>query len=89
MSDLKKRTWHYVQNPAEYGIQCDLCNGENIAWSEYEHCVWCFDCKKDTKGTEGVFGGPIPIMTSAVLGMSFDRWDMVNQKVIPFEVEEK
>lgn len=87
MPDLKKRTWHYVQNPADYGIQCDLCQGTNIQWNEYERLIWCYDCKNDVKGTEGVFGGPIPIEVSAVLGMRFDRWDMVNNKVIPFEVE--
>ena len=87
MPKLKKRTWHYVQNPKDYEIQCNLCNGTNIEWSEYEHRIWCYDCKKDVKGTEGVFGGPIPIEAAALLGMRFDRWDMVKKKVIPLKIE--
>ncbi|MDO8641499.1 MAG: hypothetical protein Q7R33_08195 [Nitrosarchaeum sp.] len=76
---LKKRTWHYIQNPKDYEITCDKCNGTNIEWSEFEHMIWCYDCKIDTKGTEGVFGGPIPVELAGILGMSFDRWDMINK----------
>lgn len=86
---LVKRTWHYIQNPKEYCIECDKCHGTNIEWSEYEHRIWCYDCKIDTLGTEGVFGGPIPVVTSAILGMSFDRWDMVNKVLLRYDREKQ
>jgi len=82
---LRMRTWHYVQKPAEYDIQCDKCHGSNLWWSEYEGKIWCYDCLLDVDGTEGVFGGPIPIELAGVLGMSFDRWDMVNKQVLVWD----
>jgi hypothetical protein len=87
--ELKKRTWHYVQKPYEYEIKCDLCGGTNIEWSEYEGCIWCYTCEKDTKGTGGVFDGPIPVNLAHVLGMSFDRYDMINKKVIKFDLDKR
>jgi hypothetical protein len=87
-SKLKKRTWHYVQNPKDYEIECNLCHGTNIQWSEYEHNIWCYDCKKDVKGTEGVFGGPVPIEAAALLGMRFDCYDMIKKKIIPFKLDD-
>jgi len=86
--ELNKRTWHYVQKPVEYGIECDICNGNNLNWSEYKGKIWCYDCKKDTKGTGGVFNGPIPINTAQLLGISFDIYNMLKKEVIEFESEE-
>lgn len=86
---LKKRKWHYVQNPKEYGITCDKCNGTNIEWSEYEYRIWCYDCKKDVNGTMGVFDGPIPIQTAALLGMIFDRFDMKKKCVLRYDNEKR
>jgi hypothetical protein len=82
---LRKRKWHYIQKPYEYEIECDKCGGRNIEWSEYVGKIWCYDCREDLKGTEGVFGGPIPIGAAAVLGMSFDRWDMVNKCILTYD----
>jgi len=56
----KKRTWIYILPPAAYDIECDRCKGSNLAWSEWAHKIWCFDCEKDTPGTDGIFDGPIP-----------------------------
>jgi hypothetical protein len=82
---LKKRTSCYIQKPYEYEITCNKCGGTNIDWSEYEGKIWCFDCKKDVKGTEGVFGGPIPIECAALLGMSFDRFDLVKKCILRYD----
>jgi hypothetical protein len=79
---LKKRTWHYVQNPAEYCITCDRCDETNIEWSEFEGLIWCYKCRKDVKGTMGIFDGPIPVGACEVMGISLDRWDMINKRVI-------
>jgi len=83
--ELKKRTSCYIQNPVNYEIACDKCNGTNIEWSEYEGLIWCQDCKIDTPGTKGIFDGPIPLEVCKVLGISFDRYDIVNKRRIPFE----
>ena len=70
---MKLRKWIYVMNPAQYGMYCDKCKGTNIQWSEYEHMIWCNDCKIDTPGFEGLFGGPIPTGVCELLGISFAR----------------
>jgi len=62
--------------PQRYDIRCDLCGGVNLNWSEFEHLIWCYDCKKDTKGVGGVFDGPIPVRLCLMLGLSFDRIDL-------------
>lgn len=73
---MRKRKWIYIQKPQVYEITCDLCGGSNIEWSEFEHMIWCYDCKKDTPGNSGIFDGPIGIKLCALLGMSFDRIDL-------------
>lgn len=78
---MRRRWWHYVCKPAKYDIRCDRCNGVNIEWSEYEHMIWCYDCKVDTPGNGGIFGGPIPMGACEILGISFDRWNMKKQRV--------
>lgn len=78
---MKKRKWCYVLPPYVYDITCDKCNGTNIEWSEYESKIWCYDCKIDTKGTGGVFVGPIPIYTSYLLGISFDRINLETKQI--------
>jgi len=81
---LKKREWVYIMDPAEYEIECDHCDGTNIAWSEFEHMIWCYDCKIDTKGFGGIFSGPIPVKTAEMMGISFDRIRLKDQKVLKF-----
>jgi hypothetical protein len=73
ISPLVKRDWCYCQKPAVYEVSCDLCGGDNTTWSEYQGRIWCFDCVRDTRGTGGVFGGPIPLAACELMGLSFDR----------------
>lgn len=73
---MRKRKWIYIQKPQDYEISCDLCGGSNIAWSEYEHMIWCYDCEKDTPGNGGVFDGPIALKATRLLGMNLDRIDL-------------
>ena len=73
-NNMKKRTWVYVMSPIAYEISCDKCGGSNITWSEFEHKIFCFDCKVDTRGNEGIFGGPIPLEVSKMFGTTFDRF---------------
>ncbi len=78
---MRKRNWIYYQEPNTYEISCDKCGGSNITWSEYEHKIWCYDCKIDTRGNEGIFGGPIPLEVSKMLGISFDRYYFKDKKI--------
>jgi len=71
---MKKRKWMYVMAPTAYEISCDRCGGNNITWSEFEKMIWCYDCKVDTTGNDGIFGGPIPLEVSKMLEMNFDRF---------------
>ena len=89
MARLKKRKWMYVSPPPIYEMSCDKCGGLNITWSEFEHMIWCYDCKIDTPGNPGVFDGPIPINTAGLLGMSFDRISLKTGKRIKFKVRER
>jgi hypothetical protein len=59
--------------PANYEISCDKCGGTNITWSEFEKLIWCYNCKIDTRGTGGIFDGPIPVELCKMFGISFDR----------------
>lgn len=87
---MKKRTWCYVLSPVAFDMRCDRCcpdedlesgKGTNITWSEYEHMIWCFDCKIDTPGTPGIFDGPIPIQVSYTLGLNFNRVNLITNEI--------
>ncbi len=86
MKKNKLRTWCYVMRPSAYEINCDLCGSNNLNWSEFEHLVWCYKCKKDTPGTGGIFGGPIPLELSKMLGISFDRIDIHSFKLLRMRI---
>ena len=73
---MKKRTWIYVQPPMAYEVYCDLCGNQYVEWSEFEGKVWCWRCLKDTRGTGGVFDGPVPIDAGKIMGICFDRIDL-------------
>ncbi len=75
-----KRTWIYIHEPKDYEIHCDLCQGTNITWSEWEGMIWCYDCQKDTKGFGGIFEGPIPFGIMPMLSISLDRIDLATGK---------
>lgn len=75
--ELIKRDSCYCQKPTVYEISCDICGGINITWSEFEHMIWCYDCKKDTPGNPGIFGGPIPSEVCKMLGISFDKIEIL------------
>ncbi len=76
-----RRKSHYILKPQAFEVGCDVCGGGNLDWSEWDHLVWCYDCQIDTKGTEGIFGGPIPVNTCALLGIHFHCWDMEKQVI--------
>lgn len=80
--ELKKRTEYFAVKPAGWCINCDVCGGENLHWSEYEGLIWCYDCEIDTKGTGGIFDGPIPMESAELLGLCFDRIHIESGKIM-------
>lgn len=84
---MKKRKWIYVCQPVKYDIHCDKCDGTNITWSEYEHKIWCYDCKIDTPGTLGIFDGPIPIFTVEIFGISLNRYYLKSKAVCKLVID--
>jgi len=85
VEDREKRIWAWVQAPDVYGVTCDLCDGLNIAWSEWDHMIWCYDCEKDTKGTDGIFNGPVNVHCCELLGMIFDEVNIETGEVRTLE----
>ena len=86
---MKKRKWVYILKPTAYEMSCDLCNGNNITWSEYENMIWCYDCEKDTPGNGGIFSSPIPIQLAKMFGLSFDRIDLKTKEILYMKVGKK
>ncbi len=84
---MKRRKWIYVQKPVSYEMSCDKCGGKNIEWSEFEGCIWCYDCKIDTPGNGGIFDGPIPLEVSKLFGTSFDRLYFRDKTIRKMEVK--
>lgn len=76
---MKKRQWVYVMKPTAYEMSCDRCGGNNITWSEFERLIWCFDCRINTPGNPGIFDGPIPLEVAKMLGISFDRFYLIDR----------
>ena len=92
---MEKRTWHYLMPPWIYDMRCDKCwdedlnsgKGTNIEWSEYERHIWCYDCEIDTKGFQGIFDGPIPIQAAYMMGLSFDRYNLLTKEIERYNLE--
>jgi hypothetical protein len=83
---MEKREWIYTQKPQNYEMRCDICEGTNIDWSEYQGMIWCYDCQKDTKGF-GLFDGPIPVHVCEILGIRFDRYYINENEVRLFDID--
>ena len=77
-------------HPMAYDMRCDKCwdgdlsskAGRNIDWSEYEHCIWCYDCKIDTSGFGGLFDGPIAMGLTKMLGIVFWRIYLESKRIM-------
>lgn len=84
----KRRTWCYAQPPGAYEISGCSCGNNHPTWSEFEGHLWCQICEKDfVPEHNGVFGGPIPVQTAALLGVRFDRINLLTQALERFDVQ--
>lgn len=89
MADKILRTHMYCQAPKVYGIQCPKDKAHKLHWSEFEGHIWCYDCKEDINQDEhieatGIFSGPIPVNTTALMGISFDRLNVKTGGLVKF-----
>jgi hypothetical protein len=86
--ELEKRKWCYVQHPSVYEIAPCACGNVDTQWSEFKGRLWCDRCAVDfIPEHNGIFDGPIPLMTSAMLGISFDRINLETNEIKPFETD--
>ena len=83
MADEKvKRTWVYLQPPTDYGMGLCAWGHPQPQWSEFKRYLWCPACKIDFQPENaGVFDGPIPINTVALMGMHFTRFILATGKI--------
>lgn len=81
MSELEKRTWHYVQKPQDQDIRCTKCGGSNLDWSEFARHVWCYDCEIDFTDYVWALSGPIPIQAAYMLGFIIDIYDLETKMI--------
>ncbi len=94
---MTKNKWIYVHHPVKYDIRCDKCwngsleegGGTHIDWSEYEGMIWCYDCKIDTGGYQGIFDGPIPLHGMELMGISLNRLYLKSGKIFKPVVTKK
>lgn len=87
MGELEKRTWHYVQSPSVYEIAPCACGNSDTQWSEFKGRLWCAKCEIDfVPEHNGIFDGPIPVATCAMLGISFDAFNLETNEIEPFEL---
>lgn len=86
---LEKRTWHYLQHPAVFGYEpCEKCGNEALLWSEFKDHIWCDKCNVDFKPKyQGIFDGPIGMGAASLMGISFDRYDMLRERVERFDLK--
>lgn len=86
--ELEKRTWCYVMPPSAYEIAPCSCGNDDTQWSEFKGRLWCAKCEIDFVPEHGgVFDGPIPVATSVILGMRFDRINLETNEIEPFELK--
>jgi len=78
---MEKRTWCYIQPPANHEMAPCSCGNVETQWSEYKDHLWCAKCEKDfIPEHSGIFGQPIPINTARMLGISFDRFNIKTEQ---------
>lgn len=86
--DRIQRTWIYVLQPADFGIAGCKCGNFTPTWSEWQEHLWCSDCEIDfIPESNGIFDGPILVHTYALMGIFFDRFNLLTQKLEPFDTK--
>ena len=79
-----RREWVYVQRPSAYEISgCPTCGNVDPDWSEFRGYLWCQICHRDFRPEfDGVFGGPIPVNSAALMGIDLRRRSLADDSVV-------
>lgn len=82
MNVKKQRTWHYLEQPYDFDMSPCKCSNTRTQWSEYEGHLWCDVCGIDfIPDNNGIFDSPVPMKTSRFLGISFTKYNLVENLV--------
>lgn len=81
-----KRVWCYFQKPSRHEIECPVCKGNHLDWSEWDKNIWCYDCKKDYSNYTSALSGPVPIQLATMLGLSLDMYNLETQEVQHYDL---
>jgi len=85
MTELKKRTWVYLMQPDGFDISPCECGNRATQWSEYENHLWCANCKSDFVPEHwGILDGPVPVGLCKLMGLTFDRLNLITGEIEPF-----
>lgn len=88
MTELKRRTWCYAMPPSAFDVAPHDCGKLARQWSEFEGHAWCEDCQADfIPAHNGIFDGPIPVRTAAMMGVRFDRVLLPSLKLDRFDLD--
>jgi len=86
LKNIARRTWVYVQPPKTFDVAPCSCGNINTVWSEYVGHLWCAQCSKDfIPAHAGIFDGPIPVNACKLMGICFDRYNLLTGEIEPFE----
>ncbi len=77
----KKRKYCFALKPPAFEIKCPECGKTNLDWSEFENCIWCYDCEKDIEDYTSPLSGPVPIRVAYALGLNFDRINLETNSI--------
>jgi len=80
-----KRIDCYVCSPVSMDLVCPKCKGVNIAWSEWEKHIWCYDCNLDVEYKSSGFG-PVPMEMASMLGLDLRRYNIESGDIVPNEI---
>lgn len=87
-SALPRRTWYYALPPSAFELSPHSCGKVATQWSEFERHVWCDACQVDfIPEHNGVFDGPIPLKTAAMMGLVFDRVLLPSLTIDRFDID--
>ena len=87
-SPLEKRTWYYLQAPRVFDMAACACGNSQPQWSEFVKHLWCEKCQVDFIPQHGgIFDGPIPSKVAALMGIRFDRRNLLTGNIERFDLE--
>ena len=82
-----QRTWCYVLAPGAFDVAPHSCGRHDAQWSEFQGNLWCARCKVDfVPEHNGIFDGPIPMASAALMGVVFDRFDIASETRDRFDI---